>query len=149
MKNQFLILLLFVAFLANAQTVIKGTVYEKNGPLSDVAVYLNNTMLGTTTDENGEFELEAKEGQYELIVSYLGFKKIVFPLNTSDYSKPLVFVLEEEENMLNEIIIKKIVYDDEWKNNLAVFKQEFIGRTSLSEDCEILNENVLFLILID
>lgn len=144
MKNQFLILFLFVSFLVNSQTLIKGTVYEKNGPLSDVAIYLNNTMTGTTTNDKGEFELTVKEGQYELIVSYLGFKKIVYPLNTSNYSNPLTFVLEEEENMLKEIVIKKIVYDDEWRNNLAIFKHEFIGKSTLSEDCEIVNEKVLF-----
>lgn len=144
MKNLILVAFLFFAILANSQITLKGTVYEKNGPLSDVAVYLNNTMIGTTTDKNGEFELQTKEGQYELIVSYLGYKKIVYSLNTADYSKPLVFALEEEENVLDEIIIKKIVYDQEWKYNLEAFKQEFIGRSNLSKDCEILNEEVLF-----
>lgn len=144
MKNKILLFLLFFSISISSQIDITGTVYFENKPLENVAVYLNNTMLGTTTNEKGEFLISVKEGQYELIVSYLGFKKINYVLNTSTYIKPLVFVLEEDENVLNEVIIKKIVYDDTWKNNLYVFKQEFIGITELSKDCEILNPEVLY-----
>ena len=122
---------------------IKGTVYYEKGPLENVAVYLNNTMLGTTTNADGEFSIPVKEGQYELIVSYLGYKKINYSLNTTTYTKPLVFALEENQNVLDEIIIKKTVYDDEWKYNLASFKKHFIGTTELSIDCKILNPEVL------
>ncbi len=126
-----------------AQITITGTVYDKNGPLEGTAVYFNNTMVGTTTNENGEFSIKAKEGQYELIVSYLGYKTINYPLKTSTYKNPLKFTLLEDENMLSEIVIRKTVYDDEWKHSLIRFKQEFIGQTELAEDCKILNPKVL------
>ena len=103
MKNRFLFLFILSSFTLWCQPTIKGAIYDKNGVLENVAVYLNNTMFGTTTDVKGEFELKVKEGQYELIVSYLGYKKIVYSLNTSNYTKPLTFVLEEEENILDEI----------------------------------------------
>jgi hypothetical protein len=70
-------------------------------------------------------------------------RKIIYVLNTSTYKKPLVFALEEESNTLDEVIIKKTVYDDEWKYNLSQFKEEFIGITSFSKDCKILNPTVL------
>lgn len=142
MRNSFFILF-FLTISSFSQVVIKGTVYDIKGPLENVAVYLNNTMLGTTTDKNGAFSIPTKKGQYKLIVSYLGYKKINYSLNTSTYKKPLVFALEESEAILDEVIIKKIVYDDKWKNNLAVFKREFIGKTELAADCEILNPKVL------
>jgi hypothetical protein len=108
-----------------------------------VALSFNNTMLGTTTNSNGKFSIPTKKGQYELIVSYLGYKKIIYVLNTSTYKKPLVFALEEESNTLDEVIIKKTAYDDEWKYNLSQFKEEFIGTTSFLKDCKILNPAVL------
>jgi len=74
-------------------------------------VYLNNSMLGTTTNASGTFSFPVKEGQYNLIISYLGYKKIIYPLNTSTYSKPLVFTLVEEENVLDKIFFNKVVYD--------------------------------------
>lgn len=144
MKNQFLFLFLLLSNFLFSQVVIRGTVYEEKGALEGVAIYLNNTMIGTTTDANGEFSLNVKEGQYELIVSYLGFKKINYSLNTSTYKKPLIFDLKEQANVLDEIVIKKIVYDDNWKYNLSLFKLEFIGKTELAKDCEILNPKVLF-----
>ncbi|PQJ79676.1 carboxypeptidase-like regulatory domain-containing protein [Polaribacter porphyrae] len=143
MRTIFFILLALFVNSIFSQIIIKGTVYDEKGPLESVAVYLNNTMLGTTTNADGEFSIPVKEGQHELIVSYLGYKKIAYSLNTSTYTKPLVFALVEEENVLDEIVIKKTVYDDKWKNNLAVFKREFIGTTELAEDCEILNPKVL------
>lgn len=143
MKTRFLLFSLFISLSVLAQKTIKGTVYDNNIPLENVAIYLNNTMLGTTTNVDGEFSLPVKDGQYELIVSFLGFKKINYSLNTSTYTKPLVFILEEDENVLDEIIIQKTVYDDEWKYNLSSFKREFIGLTELAKDCEILNPEVL------
>ena len=95
MRNIFFILSLLFTISSFSQIVIKGTVYYEKGPLENVAVYLNNTMLGTTTDKNGEFSIPVKEGQYELIVSYLGYKKVNFAFNTSTYKKSLVFALEE------------------------------------------------------
>lgn len=143
MKNRFSFILFFTSLLSIAQVTITGTVYQKKNPLGDVAVYFNNTTVGTTTDLNGEFSIKIKEGKYELIVSYLGFKKINYTLNTATYKKPLLFNLEEESNTLDEIIIKKTVYDDEWKYNLSAFKREFIGATELSKECQILNPKTL------
>jgi hypothetical protein len=143
MKSSFFYILLFSSFFSVAQITISGTIYERNNTLEGAAVYLNNTMLGTTTNSNGTFSIKVKEGQYDLVISYLGYKKIIYPLNTATYKRPIVFVLEEDSNTLDEIIIKKTVYDDEWRYNLSLFKKEFIGITNLSKDCEILNPTVL------
>jgi hypothetical protein len=143
MKNRFFFILFFTSFFSIAQVTITGTVYEKNNPLEGAAVYLNNTMVGTTTNLDGEFSIKIKEGKYDLIVSFLGYKKINYTLNTSTYKKPLIFNLEEENNTLNEIIIRKTIYDDDWKYNVSRFKKEFIGTTELAQDCKILNLEVL------
>lgn len=143
MRNSLFLIVLFFSIPISSQKTIKGTVYETKGVLEGAAVYFNNTILGTTTNSKGEFSIKVKEGAFELVVSYLGYKKIIYNLNTATYNKPLVFALEEETNTLSEIIVKKTVYDDEWKYNLATFKREFIGKTIFAEDCEILNPEVL------
>lgn len=143
MKNCFFFILFFIKISIFGQITINGIVKEKNGPLEGAAVYFNNTMLGTTTNSDGKFSIKVKEGQYELVVSYLGYQKIIYSLNTSTYKKSLVFKLEEEQNALDEVIITKTIYNDEWKYNLEVFKREFIGRTEIAKDCEILNTEVL------
>jgi len=143
MKNRFFFILFFIQFSIFAQVTISGIVADKNGPLEGAAVYFNNTMLGTTTDSEGKFSITVKEGVYDLVVSYLGYKKIIYPLNNSTYKKSLVFKLEEEQNTLDEVIISKTVYNDEWKYNLEVFKREFIGRTEIAVGCKIINPEVL------
>lgn len=143
MKYRFLFLLLSISNLVIAQVVIKGTVFIDKKPIQGAAVYFNNTMVGTTTNNNGEFSFKIKEGQYQLIVSYLGYKKINYNLNTTLFKDNLRFNLIEEENVLDEIIIKKTVYDDEWKYNLISFEREFIGISNLSKKCKIQNPKVL------
>lgn len=143
MKTYFFLLGFFLPLFSFGQINIKGRVIFENEPLEGAAVYFNNTMLGTTTNEKGEFTLKTKEGVYELVVSFLGFETVAYQLDTNEYDKPLLFKMKESRNRLDEIVIKKIVYDEEWKYNLASFKQEFLGTSELAKYCEILNEEVL------
>ena len=63
MRIPFIVLFCVLSSLSLvAQKTIKGKVLtNKSTPLEGAAVYLNNTSIGTTTDENGEFELSVKE----------------------------------------------------------------------------------------
>lgn len=143
MKYRLLFLILFTSDFVFSQKIIRGTVYSQKGPLEDAVVYVNNTSVGTTTNNKGEFSLSVKEGTSELIISYLGFKTINYPINTKTYTKPLTFALLENENILEEIIIEKTKYDENWKYNLSLFKNAFIGKTELSANCILLNPKVL------
>jgi hypothetical protein len=144
MKSRLCLLFLFIPYISVAQIIVTGRVMHKKMPLEGAAVYFNNTMVGTTTDQEGVFSFSVKEGNYELIVSYLGFKTINYSLTTSNYKEPLFFSLFEEESQLDEIVIKKIRYDDEWKYNFYRFRKDFIGTTKLSKGCKILNPKVLY-----
>lgn len=145
MKNRFFCTLFFIISVnINSQITIKGKVLTSTKePLEGAAVYFNNSTIGTTTNKNGEFSIKAKEGQFELVASYLGFKSVIFPVNTAKIKNLITFILEEDENTLGEIIIGKTKYDDRWKNNLIAFQREFLGTTLLSKDCTILNPKVL------
>jgi hypothetical protein len=143
MKYRLLFLILFTSGFVFSQKIIKGTVYSQKEPLEDAVVYVNNTSIGTTTNNKGEFSLSVKKGTSELIISYLGFKTINYLINTETYTNPLTFALLENENVLEEIVIKKTKYDENWKYNLSLFKNAFIGKTALSANCTLLNPKVL------
>ncbi|APG65368.1 hypothetical protein LPB136_08385 [Tenacibaculum todarodis] len=143
MKIKVFAILFFINYLTFSQKTLKGKVVFKNTPLEGASVYLNNTTAGTITNNSGEFSFKTKEGKFDLIISYLGYKKKVFSLNTSEYKNPLLFSLEEEDNLLNEVVIRKTKYDENWKYNLNRFKREFIGTTKISKNCTILNPKVL------
>ena len=57
-------------------TTIKGKVVDRNGtPMKGVSVYVKgNSTLGTTTDENGNFQLSVPDDVTTLIFSYVGFQ---------------------------------------------------------------------------
>lgn len=155
-RYAFTIVLLFLLgsqFSFSQKTItINGRVLSGEKVLEGAAVYFNNSMIGTTTTTDGEFTLNIEPGNYELIISYLGYQTIKYKLITTDYTKPLRFQLEIKEDVLNEIIIggskskrEKYVYNDSWKNNLEIFKEEFFGKSRMAEYCEILNPKAIIL----
>ncbi|EAQ43048.1 carboxypeptidase-like regulatory domain-containing protein [Polaribacter sp. MED152] len=154
-KNCFLLAVFFWLFIVNTYSqnkdliIITGYVYIDNKPIENAAVYLNSTMVGTTTDDNGAFRMPVKQGRYQLVVSYLGYKNITYNLKTSEYKKPLIFSLEPETKSLDEIIITsktgKKSKLSRFKRNQYFnrFKKTFIGTTLFSKKCKILNPEVL------
>ena len=70
------ILLIAVSLLVNAQFKLSGKVTDVNGePLIGASVQLKGTFLGVSTNQYGEFMLmNIKQGEYEIIVKYLGYK---------------------------------------------------------------------------
>ncbi len=75
--------LVFVLFILNsqAQEVVTGTVIaEEDGEaLPGVSVLVKGTQRGTVTDIDGEFSIEASEGEI-LSFSYIGYTNREFPL---------------------------------------------------------------------
>src|ERR1700754_3904391 len=69
-----LILFLFSIGLANAQPRVRtGHVVDENGkPLAGVSVTVKGQKNGTTTDDNGNYQIQA-EGNVRLVFSMIGF----------------------------------------------------------------------------
>ncbi|CAM1370421.1 CarboxypepD_reg-like domain-containing protein [Tenacibaculum sediminilitoris] len=140
-KKRLVFLFVFVSSISFSQILIKGNILsETNKPLVGASVYFNNTTIGTITNSKGEFELKIKEGNYTLIISFLGYKTKQLLITPQNNDVNIHIKLKEDSSILNEIVIKKTVYDDNWKHNLARFKHAFLGRTKLAETCKILNE---------
>ncbi len=70
--------ILFFALSANvlASSIVGRVTDRKTGkPLSNVNIYLQGTLIGTTTDVNGRFRLtNIPKGRRILVFSYLGYK---------------------------------------------------------------------------
>jgi len=135
----------FSIFISSyAQTLIKGTVTNsKKMPVEGASVYLNNSTIGTITDKDGNFELLIRDGKFELIISFIGYKTIIYNIDSNTYEKPLFLKLLRATNFLDEAVVTKTKYDDDWRYNLSRFKIAFLGRTELALQCKILNPKVL------
>jgi iron complex outermembrane receptor protein len=69
-----LFILICTASFAQAQTgTIKGVVRDERGPLAGASVTVGSTK-GTTTNENGAYELKVAPGRYTVSVSYAGYQ---------------------------------------------------------------------------
>ena len=96
-----LILLLLALFssAANSQTKITGTVMESESkPLKGATVSVTGTKEGTTTNENGEFSITAKQGA-TLSISMIGYQsysvKVGNENNIKVHLTPLISSLGE------------------------------------------------------
>jgi len=107
MKQKYLLKLFTAAFMLMlplgmmAQT-IKGKVTDASGEaLPYMNVVVKGTSNGTTTDENGEFNLEVKNLPITLVISSMGFATKQVKVSTTEYLNIVV----NEDNALDEVVV--------------------------------------------
>jgi hypothetical protein len=99
--------LCFFLIAISSAAQIQGNVTDTNGkPLSFVSVYLENTLTGTTTNDNGDYDLTvSKTGNYVVVFQYLGYKTLKKSANIQSFPFTLNATLEEEKVVLDEVTI--------------------------------------------
>ena len=105
MKKILFLLLLFIPPIIIGQ--VKGKITDsKNTPLSFVSIYLNDSVTGTTSNNNGDYVLKInKTGNYTLIYQFLGYKTLKKEVNITSFPFELNVKLTEESIQLNEVLI--------------------------------------------
>lgn len=121
-----------------AQTINGKIVDENNSPLYGVSVYFDGTTIGTTTDNNGFFELNVQSlPNATLVISYIGYESVY--LNT--IQSPIELKLEPSSFALKEVVLEPIPFSR--KEMLKVFREQFLGKTKGGKNCVILNEDAI------
>lgn len=105
MKHLHALFLLFISLSTFAQ--VKGKVTDENGnPLAAVSIHIENTYIGTTTNETGEYFLDIKkQGTFVIVFQYLGFKSQKIKSEFDNTIKTLDVKLQEENIELNTVVI--------------------------------------------
>jgi iron complex outermembrane receptor protein len=109
-KFLFVILIFFCAFTAYSndpisQNQITGRVVdEKNQPLAGVNVTIENTLIGVATDHNGNFKITVKQGHYNLVFTFIGYKRSVISVDVPSTSEILV-QMETDAILSEEVIV--------------------------------------------
>ncbi len=128
MKNWLSLFLFFVISLPlSGQTqIVKGTVLDAQAdyPIIGASVILigSDPIVGTVTDLNGNFRLEAVPyGRQALAIQYIGYKSISLPnvLVTAGKQVVLNIKLEESVEKLDEVVITAEADKDLPLNELA------------------------------
>ena len=102
----YLLVFIFLSFpVFSEDSKVKGHVYDDSDhPLIGASVYWEKSSNGTNTDINGYFELEQKENEEQLIVSYLGYN--TFKIEVKNNNEPLRIVLK------NDVELKEVVVSE-------------------------------------
>ena len=129
-----------------SQTRIDGRIVDKSTsePLVGVNVFFSKTTWGATTDDNGFYTLtNIPAGQYELVVSMIGYEvEREQMIIKSDEIFTLNFRLQYRAILMSEINVTAKT-DRVWKKSYDRFRRSFLGTSKNGESCLILNEFVL------
>jgi len=140
MKNWLSILFLFIGLNNYAQT-INGTVFnEKNEPLTGATVQIKNTFIGTFTNSNGKFSLDATQaGDVILVISFLGYEPFEMAVNSAN--KSLKIVLQENAIQQSEVIIYGTRANSETPTAHQTLNKKDIEKLNIGQDIPfILNQ---------
>ncbi len=131
-----------LSIVAYSQTVTGNVVDAKTGrPIETASVYFDNTTIGTTTNEKGDFSIEYNASvQSALVISYLGYENVII----SNYREQNNFKIQLKE-VVNELETVVINTNDGLtrRQKLRIFRKEFLGYSKYANSCKILNEDVL------
>lgn len=110
MKPQllFVVLIFFsIPLLAQEYRVHGKITNTKLEPLALVSIQVKDTKIGTTTKNDGTFELLLDEGMYDLVITMLGFKPQVINIIVKKAPYVLNVIMEEDEGkQLSAVVVK-------------------------------------------
>ncbi|RZK22427.1 MAG: carboxypeptidase-like regulatory domain-containing protein [Hymenobacter sp.] len=130
---------------AQAQGRITGVVQDSvtHEPLPFSSVFLANTTLGATTNENGTFTLErVPKGTYDIVGSYVGYRlsKQSITVAAGATAGPVTLRLPSSGPQLAEVVVKA---DAHQEDNYRKFSGLFLGTTTFSKQCRITNPDAI------
>lgn len=104
------LLLLPAILCAQPKFTLSGTVSEasSNETLIGVSLVLPALKTGTTTNEYGFYSISLPAGQYEVILSHLGYQDISQTIRL-DANKKIDFTLKELSQQLKEVVVSEDV----------------------------------------
>ncbi|ADQ17954.1 hypothetical protein Lbys_2277 [Leadbetterella byssophila DSM 17132] len=141
MKHLTLILFL-LPFQILAQ--IKGQIFSAGDkkPVPFAAVFINNSTIGTTSDEEGRFTLpQLSPGKHELIVSVLGFEKHLEVINAPVNQAFKIYLTEKSQEL--DMVLVKAFDKDGWMTWGKLFTECFIGTGTNASQTKLLNSKDL------
>lgn len=110
MKRRLLMMLvlimgLFIQPLFAQTRTVKGTVTDESGiPMPGVTIVIKNTTQGVTTDFDGKYTIQAKQGDV-LVFSYVGFSTQEKSISGGSGSLTVNVTLKEDTQQLGEVVV--------------------------------------------
>ncbi len=101
------LLFFFLLTSISVSAQLKGSIADiENQPIPYVNIYLENSYTGTTSNEQGNYELVISvPGTYNVVFQFLGFKTQTKTIEIKEFPYTLDVTLLEEKISLNEVVI--------------------------------------------
>jgi hypothetical protein len=144
MLKPLLLLLLFIPSVCFAQIKISGEIIGANDkkPIANASVFLSNATIGNKTADDGTFTLyNVKPGQYDLIVTVLGFETHSQSLSVTNDNIALGEIsISPKTILLQEVAVRPNLNR---QRDLGDFLYYFLGQSNYSRQCTIVNPEVV------
>ncbi|NOU61342.1 TonB-dependent receptor [Marinifilum caeruleilacunae] len=134
-----LIVLQFVCFVGFSQFSLKGKVTDNSGnALPGAAIAVKGTYLGTVTNSYGEYQFKnLKAGDYQLIISFLGYKSIEKSIELKD-SQVLDFELSPSAILADEVLVAATRAGSKTPVAVTNVKKEEIASKNMGRDIPVI-----------
>ncbi|WP_071147185.1 DUF5686 and carboxypeptidase regulatory-like domain-containing protein [Bacteroides ihuae] len=108
MKRRLVFIVICILSLPILSQTFKGRVTdEKGNPIPYASLYLRELHSGSTTDNNGFFQMTLKPGRYICEISSIGFTQQVLTIQVPTEGLEQNIVLSERIYQLNEVSIQR------------------------------------------
>lgn len=129
-------------------TTVKGSIKDEQGlPIFHVAVFVPGTNLGTHTNENGDYQLTLKPGNYELNFNFIGYEKVVksirigqekmllldLVLKVNSNEMPMLVVNADRRDFVKRLVRGASDKREFYSNQLVNYSVGYYGRTSMEK----------------
>ncbi|MBB4804138.1 hypothetical protein HNP37_004224 [Flavobacterium nitrogenifigens] len=103
----FLFILTILTSFAQEKFTLSGTISDSknNETLIGVNIYIPSLKIGTTTNEYGFYSLSAPKGEYDIEISYLGYKTIQKKIILNQNTKNNFLISESDAEELQEVVV--------------------------------------------
>lgn len=124
---------------ARAQGRVSGVVQDSvtHEPLAFSSVFLANTTLGVTTNEQGQFSFDkVPRGGYDIVGSYVGYKLSKQHITVGTAPQTVTLALASSGPKLDEVVVQANAHAaDDYRR----FADIFVGQSANSKQCRITN----------
>ncbi len=110
-KNYLAFIVFFLSFSLfsfSQKASLSGSIesHKSEKPLPGAHIYLEGTNIGTASNNKGTFKLNnIKPGNYEVIVSFSGFKRVKEDVSLQPGTNSLNILMEESTANLGEVVV--------------------------------------------
>jgi len=142
MKKIIIFVLCFYSCHITFCQVINGKVFDSSThkTINAASIYFNGTFVGTTSDNEGNFELDISKNKHiPLTVSAIGYYSVNLVQLSED--KTIKVMLSPKSYVIDELKVKAKSLKRKKNICMKVFKEEFLGSDYEAMKCEIENEN--------